>query len=64
MKPDPYTQLLERALGSALPHVYRQLAGRHEQDKMDAKTWLDTYGGVAREARDRSIARRAEAEAR
>jgi hypothetical protein len=61
---DPYLELLERALAGALPHVYRQLAGRHDQDKIDAKAWIDTYGGVAREARERSEARRAEAEAR
>jgi len=32
------------ALRQARAHVYRQLHGRHAQDRIDAKEWLDRYG--------------------
>jgi len=34
----------EAALREAEPHVYRQLQGRHEQDRIDAAAWLKKWG--------------------
>jgi len=37
---------LERALRAAKAHVYRQQhAGTHEQDRHDARKWMDEHGG-------------------
>ncbi len=37
------------ALLSAEAHVYRQQGhGRHEQDQIDAKAWIDEYGDFMR----------------
>jgi hypothetical protein len=32
------------AIGQAKVHVYRQLHGRHEQDRADAAAWLAQWG--------------------
>lgn len=32
------------AIGQAKAHVYRQLHGRHEQDRADAAAWLAQWG--------------------
>ena len=39
--------LIIEALTSAVAHVYRQQGhGKHEQDRKDAKEWLDAYSEV------------------
>ena len=39
--------LIVEALVSAAPHVYRQQGhGKHEQDREDAKEWIDAYSEV------------------
>ena len=39
--------LIVEALISAAAHVYRQQGhGKHEQDRKDAKEWLDAYSEV------------------
>jgi hypothetical protein len=35
---------LTEALRQARVHVYRQLNGRHEQDRADALAWLEKWG--------------------
>ncbi len=38
---------LEQALREAIPHVWRQqFAGKHEQDKADAKQWWAKFKDV------------------
>lgn len=40
-----YTKRLEMALRSASAHVYRQREhGRHDQDRIDAQQWIESYG--------------------
>ena len=37
---------LQQALREASAHVFRQQhAGTHEQDRADAREWMDRYGG-------------------
>ena len=41
------TSTIREALDAAKPHVYRQQhAGKHEQDKLDAKDWLERDGDL------------------
>lgn len=41
------TSTVQEALDAARPHVYRQqFAGKHEQDREDAKAWVEKYGGA------------------
>lgn len=41
---------LVEALRKAVPHVQRQVfAGKHEQDRADAKAWLDEFKDVVAE---------------
>ena len=43
--PMSYTNSLEMALRSASAHVYRQREhGRHDQDRIDAQQWIESYG--------------------
>ncbi len=36
---------LVRGVNTARPHVYRQQHhGRHEQDRIDAKKWMEEFG--------------------
>jgi hypothetical protein len=37
---------LRGALRQARVHVYRQLHGRHEQDRADAEVWLAQWGDL------------------
>ena len=38
---------LQAALRSARPHVYRQQHhGKHEQDRLDAVSWISKYGTI------------------
>ena len=37
---------LREALRQARVHVYRQLNGRHEQDRADAEAWLAQWGDL------------------
>ena len=37
---------LREALRQARVHVYRQLNGRHEQDRADAESWLAQWGDL------------------
>ena len=39
---------LEQAFVDAIPHVRRQLQGRHEQDRKDAEEWLATWDSLIR----------------
>jgi hypothetical protein len=39
----------EAALRQARPHVVRQLHGRHEQDRADAKEWLAHWSPLIEE---------------
>tara|TARA_R110000737_G_scaffold82235_2_gene114565 strand:+ start:1741 stop:1920 length:180 start_codon:yes stop_codon:yes gene_type:complete len=41
--------LIVDALVSAAPHVYRQQHhGKHEQDREDAKEWINAYSDVVK----------------
>jgi hypothetical protein len=42
------TEALGQALTEALPHVRRQLLGRHEQDRADAAGWLERWEPATR----------------
>ncbi len=49
----PPRSKLEAALRDAIQHVRRQkIAGRHEQDRLDAEEWLATYDEVVRSVRE------------
>lgn len=38
---------LEQALREAIPHVWRQMfAGKHQQDKLDAKDWWAKFKDI------------------
>jgi hypothetical protein len=37
---------MREALRQARVHVYRQLQGRHEQDRADAEAWLAQWGDL------------------
>jgi hypothetical protein len=44
-----YTGTLEAALRSAHSHVYRHLKhGKHDQDRIDAQQWIESYGPLVR----------------
>jgi len=42
----------ETALLEALPHVRRQLHGKHEQDRLDADQWLQKWEPLIRGLRN------------
>lgn len=48
----PETPSRDEALIRASAHVHRQLNhGRHDQDRADAKAWIDRFGGVVEDAK-------------
>jgi len=40
------SHVMREALRQARVHVYRQLQGRHEQDRADAEAWLAQWGDL------------------
>lgn len=42
--PCEQARAMREALRQARVHVYRQIQGRHEQDRADAEAWLKEWG--------------------
>jgi len=44
--PCEQARAMREALRQARVHVYRQIQGRHEQDRADADAWLAQWGDL------------------